>query len=53
MDVCILNDFIEFAGKRIHEEKKADGNNFCGDLVKWTAEMIIELVKSDPDIQVT
>ena len=39
-------------GKRIHEERKADGTNFCGDIVRWSAKKIIELVESDPDIHV-
>ena len=39
-------------GKRIHEENKVNGHYFCGEIVRWSTNKIVKLVKSDSDIQI-
>ena len=38
-------------GKKKHEENKANGKYYCEDFVKWSALKIIELVRTDSEIQ--
>jgi len=39
-------------GKRIHEGNKVNGHYFCGEIVRWSTNKIVKLVKSDSDIQI-